>query len=186
MRRMKTSQSLLQTRAVYFAIGFVAFFPSPPFIACILCCVRCAASDTCHSCDFCFCCEFIDLQLFFSLLFLLLFANLRLKQIGLAQIKKARTTTKKAEVELFHLRSKYINREGGRERDIYLQQTEALAALLLLLLLTRLSRALRQRLILLATAALLFQSINKQTIEKTVVNCFRASTSATAASRRQL
>lgn len=37
-----------------------------------------------------------------------------------------------------------------------------------------------------ATAALLFQSINKQTIEKTVVNCFRASTSATAASRRQL
>lgn len=47
------------------------------------------------------------------------FANLRLKQIGLAQIKKGTTTTK-AKVELFHLRSKYIKREGGRQRERHL------------------------------------------------------------------
>lgn len=45
-------------------------------------------------------------------------ANLRLKQIGLAQIKKGTTTTK-AGPELFHLRSKYIMREGGRERHLF-------------------------------------------------------------------
>lgn len=57
--------------------------------------------------------------LIYSYFLSLVFANLRLKQIGLAQIKKGTTTTK-AKVELFHLRSKYIKREGGRQRERHL------------------------------------------------------------------